>query len=280
MELIRTVEELRRYRAGASRVALVPTMGALHEGHLAHLRAARPVSDRLIVSVFVNPTQFGPHEDFEQYPRDLETDAKRCAAEGADAVFAPGVEEVYPPDAPAARVNVPSVAADLEGRARPGHFEGVCRVVLKLFNIVRPDLATFGRKDYQQLAVIRAMVDDLLLPIELLEVQTVREPDGLAMSSRNAYLGDDNRRRAPGLITALRQGRALAAAGQTDPAALEAAMHAIVAEHRFDPIDYIVVRDRRTLAPLPPGFDPADAVALGAATLGQTRLIDNLLLAS
>ncbi|MEM1445824.1 MAG: pantoate--beta-alanine ligase [Planctomycetota bacterium] len=283
MQLLRTRAQLDAWRSTQTHpVALVPTMGALHEGHLSHLDVAREqVGDasgggQVLVSVFVNPTQFGPSEDFEKYPRDLEADAARCEARGADAIFCPSQEQMYPPNEPATELNVPSVAADLEGSLRPGHFAGVCRVVMKLFGLVRPDVATFGRKDFQQLAVIRALVADLCVPVRIVEVATRREPDGLAMSSRNAYLDADQRRSALGLFEALKTAEGAWLQGQRDPARLEEAMRAVLEGYGITEIDYATVRDAATLAPdLQPGLP---AVALIAARLGETRLIDNLAL--
>lgn len=258
---------------------MVPTMGALHEGHLTHLDVARrEVGDdgQVLVSIFVNPTQFGPHEDFEKYPRDLDADVQRCAQRGADAVFAPAPEAMYPPGEPATELNVPAIANQLEGELRPGHFAGVCRVVMKLFGLVRPDVATFGRKDYQQLAVIRAMVADLCVPVRIVEVATKREADGLAMSSRNAYLDAGQRRSAGGIFEALKTAENAWREGHRDPARLEEAMRAVLDGHGFEVIDYATVRDAATLATdLPSGLP---AVALIAARLGKTRLIDNLVL--
>ncbi|MEM8783318.1 MAG: pantoate--beta-alanine ligase [Planctomycetota bacterium] len=279
MQLLRTREQLDAWRiAQAGTVALVPTMGALHEGHLTHLDVAREqagADGKVLVSVFVNPTQFGPSEDFEKYPRDLDADAARCEARGADAVFAPSAEAVYLEGQPAAEINVPCVATDLEGAIRPGHFAGVCRVVMKLFGLVRPDVATFGRKDYQQLAVIRALVADLCVPVRIVEVPTKREPDGLAMSSRNAYLDAEQRRKAAGIFEALKTAEGAWREGQRDPAPLGSAMRAVLDGYGFDAVDYAAVRDAATLAELGPD---RPAVALIAARLGPTRLIDNLAL--
>lgn len=295
MDLLRTREQLHAWRTlQTSAVALVPTMGALHDGHLTHLDVARReigASGKILVSVFVNPTQFGPTEDFEKYPRDLEKDAALCQARGADAIFAPAPEVMYPPGEPACDLSVPSIANQLEGELRPGHFAGVCRVVMKLFGPVRPDVATFGRKDYQQLSVIRAMVADLCVPVRILEVPTMREPDGLAMSSRNAYLDPTQRRNAAGIFEALKTAEDAWRNGTRNPVELEKAMRAVLNAHGFDAIDYATIRDGRTLAPLKapdshPGLHapsapdvnpgPAAAVALIAARLGKTRLIDNL----
>ncbi|MFW5682393.1 MAG: pantoate--beta-alanine ligase, partial [Phycisphaeraceae bacterium] len=191
MEMLKTVHELRAWRRSrAGKVALVPTMGALHEGHLAHIDLALRHADDVVVSVFVNPTQFGPTEDFDRYPRDLDRDSEACESRGATAVFCPSVEQMYPPGVPEASVDVPRVSRELEGTHRPGHFPGVCRVVAKLLLMSMPDAATFGRKDFQQLRVVQAMIADLRMDVDVLEAPTVREADGLAMSSRNRYLSD------------------------------------------------------------------------------------------
>lgn len=274
MQVCKTVEELRAVRGGLSgRVALVPTMGALHAGHLAHVGAGRAVADHVVVSVFVNPTQFGPGEDYSRYPRALDVDAAKCETAGAAVVFAPDVDSMYPPGVPAAELNVPAVASELEGTHRPGHFPGVCRVVLKLLNAAQPDAVTFGRKDYQQLCVVRAMVEDLLLPIEVVEVPTVREDDGLAMSSRNQYLDTAGRKHALGLSKALRQAVKLAGDGESDPAVLESAMQETMRAHHVE-VDYAAVRHADTLTPVD-SVVPEEAVALVAGRVGAVRLIDN-----
>lgn len=260
----------------AGKVALVPTMGALHCGHLAHLWAARETADHVVVSVFVNPTQFGPHEDFDRYPRTLDVDAAKCETAGADLVFAPEVDAMYPPGRPGVEMTVPGVADGLEGAHRPGHFEGVCRVVLKLLNLVQPDAVTFGRKDYQQLAVVRAMIDDAMLPIDVIEVPTVREDDGLAMSSRNRYLDEAGRKQARGLSKALRQAQRMAEDGEPDPAAIEAMMREVMTACRVE-VDYTAVRHADTLGAID-RVVPEQAVALVAGRLGPVRLIDNAVL--
>ncbi|MEM6332248.1 MAG: pantoate--beta-alanine ligase [Planctomycetota bacterium] len=264
-------------------LALVPTMGALHEGHLAlidHARNASPAPESVIVSIFVNPAQFGPNEDLNRYPRPLEDDLAKLADRNVDAVFLPTADQLYPPGRPAVAIDVPELAAPLEGRHRPGHFAGVCRVCLKLFNLTQPDTAVFGEKDYQQLAVIRAMVADLDLPLRILAAPTVRSDQGLALSSRNQYLSDTQRQQAIGLS------RALAATQQAfanDPALtppqLEQRMHAALIEHHLT-TDYAAARDPHTLQPLPTNEPaPANTRLLIAAHCGQTRLIDNAPLA-
>ena len=281
MQTVTTVEEMRRARKHlAGRTALVPTMGALHEAHMALVRRGRELAANTVVSLFVNPTQFGPNEDYDKYPRMLEQDLARCEAEGVDVVFAPSVDQMYPPDVIDAHVDVPMLTDDLDGAARPGHFAGVCRVVAKLFNIVQPEVAVFGRKDYQQLKVIEAMTRDLMLPIDIAPMDTAREPDGLAISSRNAYLTDDQRRHAVGLYMALRHAKTLIEdEGETDPEAVERAMREVLQAHHLD-VEYAVVRHPETLKPMD-AIEPAlthGIIALIAARLGSVRLIDNMLL--
>lgn len=261
-------------RRESKRIALVPTMGALHDGHLSLVRAARERADYVIVSVFVNPTQFGPGEDFAAYPRDLDRDLDLLGAEGADLVFTPTPEVMYSADA---QVSVdPGPLGDvLEGTARPGHFTGVCTVVTKLFAIAQPDLAFFGEKDFQQLAIVRRMVRDLDVPVKVVACPTVRECDGLAMSSRNAYLARDERAAATVLYRALRTAETLALDGEHDATVLAEAMRVTVAEEPGVALDYAVVADPATLAVLETlGSRPARALV--AARVGATRLIDNL----
>lgn len=255
-------------------VAFVPTMGNLHEGHLSLLRAARQVADRVVVSIFVNPMQFGEGEDFDSYPRTLQRDSEMLQGEGADLLFAPAVSVVYPkPPAEQTRVEVPGISDVLCGASRPGHFVGVATVVCKLFNMVQPDVALFGKKDYQQLMVIRRMASDLSMPVRILGVDTLREADGLAMSSRNGYLTASERSIAPalyrtltGLAERIRQGPA-DLAGLEDEAALELDGHGLRT-------DYIAIRRAEDLAV--PGPDDDRLVILAAAYLGKARLIDNL----
>lgn len=284
MKICTTVEELREARAGlVGPVALVPTMGALHAGHLSHVEALRRHAELtgeklpgVVVSLFVNPTQFGPSEDLARYPKTLEMDAAACAAAGVELLFVPSVEAMYPPGVPAVEINVPAVASGLEGVLRPTHFAGVCRVVLKLLHLVWPDAVTFGRKDYQQLCVVRAMIEDLMLAVEVVEVQTMRDDDGLAMSSRNRYLDGSSRQHGLGLSKALRQAEQMAAAGETDPAAIEAMMGEVMAAHHIA-VDYAAVRRTRTLAEVDT-VEPGHVVALVAGRVGEdpgVRLIDN-----
>jgi pantoate--beta-alanine ligase len=259
-------------RARDERVAFVPTMGYLHAGHVALIEEARRRADSVAVSIFVNPTQFGPTEDLARYPRDLPGDLQKASAAGAEVAFVPEAATMYPPGAQTF-VQVRELEKGLCGDRRPGHFVGVATVVLKLFNIVRPHLAIFGEKDYQQLAVIRRMVADLDVPVEIVGMPTVREPDGLAMSSRNAYLSADNRRRAVALNQGLSAAKGLHGAGEARvPALVQAAREVI--QPRVDSLDYLEIRDAETLAPI--GVIERPAVILVAAFVGGTRLIDNL----
>ena len=263
-------------RSDGTTVGLVPTMGALHEGHAALIRAAGAASGFVVVSIFVNPTQFGPTEDFAKYPRTLETDQKVCAEAGADLIFAPAVEEMYPANS-FTFVEVIKLGDHLCGASRPGHFRGVCTVVLKLFNIVRPDLAHFGAKDYQQARIITQMARDLNVPVGVRVEPTVREPDGLALSSRNRYLGAAERAAAPRIYQALQSARARARGGEIDVARLESALAAELSTVPGARVDYARVVDAETLQPLARLDRPA--VAAVAVFLGNTRLIDNVLLA-
>jgi pantoate--beta-alanine ligase len=263
-----------RRRAG-QRIGFVPTMGALHAGHLSLVAACRQECDCAVVSIFVNPTQFGPGEDFDRYPRPFQDDLARLAAEGADLVFAPATAEVYGADH-ATFVDVGAVGEPLEGRHRPGHFRGVATVVLKLFNLVAPDVAYFGRKDYQQSLVVRRMVADLDLPIEIRVCPIVREADGLALSSRNVYLSPSERRQALVLSRGLRVAADLAARGERNAAAILAAMRGVLAGEPAVQVDYAAIVDAATLAEVTTLDRPA--VALVAARVGRTRLIDNELI--
>ncbi len=265
-----TVADLRRLRADLpGPVALVPTMGALHEGHRTLVRAARQVAGSVVVSVFVNPTQFGPGEDFERYPRTWDDDLAALAEEGADVVFHPRVEEVYPPGAVGVTVDPGPLGSVLEGAVRPGHFAGVLTVVAKLFGLVRPDLALFGEKDYQQLTLIRAMARELALGVEVVGVPTVREDDGLALSSRNRYLDEGQRAAALTISAALRAG---AAAGREGADAVLAAAGAALDGEPTLVRDYLELTDP-DLGPVPPA---GPARLLVAARAGTTRLLDNV----
>lgn len=254
-------------------------MGALHAGHLSLVEEARRHAEHIAVSIFVNPTQFAPHEDFHKYPRPLEQDLELCRAAGVELVFAPSVEEIYPPGVPQATVDVPALTTTLEGAHRPGHFAGVCQVVAKLFNIVAPQAACFGRKDFQQLAVLTAMTRGLDLPIEIVPCPTLRDPDGLAMSSRNRYLSNAERRRALAIPRSLQAIAKRAAAGERDANALREQLLAGLRSDGGEPavgtaIDYATIVDRTTLAELTTIDRPAQAVV--AMRVGTTRLIDNI----
>ena len=276
MITVRGVAEARAWAASAracgARVALVPTMGALHAGHVALLRAARRHADAVAISVFVNPTQFGPGEDFARYPRDLGRDAALAAEAGADMLFAPAVEEMYPEGAEVA-VDPGPLGGILEGAVRPGHFRGVATVVAKLLSALAPHVAVFGQKDAQQVLVVRALVRGLLLPVRVLCVPTVRDGDGLALSSRNAYLDAPAREAAPVLARALGAATALLEAGERSAAAVEARLAAVLAEEpRLRP-DYAVARAAPELLPRP--VLEGRVLLLVAGRLGSTRLLDN-----
>ena len=277
--VVTTIVECRTAVAAAKKagqtVGFVPTMGALHEGHAALVRSAKAKTGYVVVSIFVNPTQFGPNEDFHRYPRTLESDRSLCAAAGADLIFAPTPAEMYP-EFSVAVVDVPKLDEKLEGPSRPGHFRGVCTVVLKLFNIVIPDLAVFGQKDAQQARIIRQMVRDLNVPVTVQIDPTVREPDGLAMSSRNRYLSPEQRTAAPAIYRALAAIRERALGGEIDVARLESALAADLAAIPGARLDYARIVDADTLDALPRFDRPALAVV--AVFLGSTRLIDNVLI--
>jgi pantoate--beta-alanine ligase len=276
---IRTIAGVRAHvraaRAAGRSVGLVPTMGAFHDGHLALMRAARAACDEVVVSLFVNPAQFEDASDLDAYPREEERDAALAAGTGADVLFAPAPEEVYPAGF-ATTISVSGVAEPLEGEARGGsHFAGVCTVVAKLFNIVGPDVAYFGAKDAQQVAVLRRMVADLDIPVRLAVVPTVREPDGLAMSSRNGRLSPAERGRAVALVAALRAAEAAARDGERDAARLRDAAVGAMAAHAVEP-DYVALVDPDTFAAIETARERV-LVAV-AARVGATRLIDNLLI--
>ena len=261
-------------RLDGARIGLVPTMGYLHAGHLSLIAEARKRVDAVVVSLFVNPVQFGPGEDFEKYPRDEARDLDLCGRAGAAAVFLPPVATMYAPDA-SVFVTEERLSAGLCGARRPGHFRGVCTVVAKLFNLTLPHLAVFGQKDYQQVAVIRRMVRDLNFPVEVVVAPIMREPDGLAMSSRNVYLSDDERRRALGLSRALQAAAACVADGGAAAAVVRARIAGVIDAHALQ-LDYAEIVDAESLEPV------AEArrgnVALIAAYCGRTRLIDNRIL--
>jgi pantoate--beta-alanine ligase len=278
--VVRTPAELRALGGG---ISFVPTMGALHDGHIQLMKHARPFGQTLVASIFVNPTQFAPGEDFEEYPRTFEADLERCAEAGVDVVFAPSVQTMYP-EVPQALRSAPgrevpplmgTVTVDpgplgsiLEGKTRPTHFGGVLTVVSKLFGLVRPDVAVFGEKDYQQLVLIRQMNDSLCLGVDIQGCPTVREADGLAMSSRNAYLTPEQRQQAPALYAALRAGAAASADG---PSAVLAAAHAVIDQAPGAELDYLELKSADL------GYPRAgDARLLIAARVGKARLIDNI----
>lgn len=281
MRIARTIEEVRavvgRARAAGASVGFVPTMGFLHAGHLSLIGVAREAGASFVaVSIFVNPRQFGPAEDFEKYPRDEERDRALLDGAGVDLLFLPSVEEMYPAGA-ATVVAVGAVSRPLEGERRPGHFDGVATVVTKLFNIVQPDIAAFGLKDAQQCAVIARIVRDLDLPVRLVFGETLREPDGLAMSSRNAYLSGEQREKAPVLHRALRAGEEAITHGIHEVSGVEKLMHRVVAEEGGVEVDYLVVVDPLTFE-RPADFEREVLVA-GAVRIGRTRLIDNIRIA-
>ena len=278
MGITRSIEDTREAiaaaRARGASIGLVPTMGFLHEGHLSLIRAARDAgAEFVVVSIFVNPKQFGPGEDFSRYPRDEERDRQSLERESVDLLFLPPVEVMYPPGS-ATTASVGRIARPLEGERRPGHFDGVATVVLKLFNIVLPDLAVFGRKDAQQCAVIDRMVRDLDVPVRLVFAETVRERDGLAISSRNSYLSPEERRLAPVLHRALRAGEEALLHDVEDVAAVEKLMDRTAAGTPGVEIDYLVLVDPGTFEP-PVDFN-RDLLLVGAVRVGRTRLIDNV----
>lgn len=258
------------------RRAVVMTMGALHEGHLALVRLARERADQVVVTIFVNPLQFGPAEDLSRYPRDLDRDLALLAREGADVVFAPDVAEVYPDGEPVVRVSAGALGDRLEGAHRRGHFDGVLTVVLKLLHLVRPDVAVFGQKDAQQLMAVRRMVRDLDVPVEVVAGPTVRDPDGLALSSRNAYLDPGQRVRALALVTSLRAAEEAATAGAGADGALAAA-RAVLEAAPDVVVDYVALVDPADATDVPAGHR-GEAVLAVAARVGTTRLIDNVVL--
>jgi pantoate--beta-alanine ligase len=274
MKVVETAAELKKLRDKMpAPVGFVPTMGYLHEGHLALVRRAKAENASVVVSIFVNPTQFGPKEDFKQYPRDPRRDLALLEGEGTDLVFMPPVEEVYPPGFNS-WVEVGKITERLEGASRPGHFRGVATVVARLFDLVKPDRAYFGQKDAQQLIVIRKMVADLALKLEVIAVPTVREPDGLAMSSRNTYLNPGERRQAVVLYQALTLAQKLYAEGDRDAGAIRRRMTELIEKQPLADIDYISIADAVTLEELDVVKSPA--LVSMAVRIGGTRLIDNV----
>jgi pantoate--beta-alanine ligase len=276
MDIVTSAAELHARLARAGSVAFVPTMGNLHQGHLELMRVARGHGDTVIASIFVNRLQFGPNEDFDRYPRTFEADCVALRREGVDVLFAPQEQEMYPTPQ-VYRVTPPPLAEELEGASRPGFFHGVCTVVLKLFNLVRPDVAVFGKKDRQQLKIVRGMVQQFNLPIRIVPVETVRAPDGLALASRNSYLTPEERAEAPRLHQQLSWAASQIDSGRHDYANLEAAARAELSRHGWK-VDYIAIRHGLALRiPHPEGYDhPNLLIVLGAAMLGSTRLIDNV----
>lgn len=274
IRLARTVEEVREEVTKLrerGRVGFVPTMGALHEGHLSLVDVAGERADSVVVSVFVNPTQFGPDEDYEEYPRDLEGDLSKAEARGADVLFAPPASEMYPREQ-TIWVEPGPLADRLCGLSRPGHFRGVLTVVLKLFNVVQPDVAVFGRKDFQQAVLVRRMVEELNLPVKVVTAPVVREEDGLAMSSRNEYLSDDEREAALSLSRALRQVRRAFAEGERNPRRLASLARGVMEEAGAD-VEYVELVEPEGLSRVE--RVTADTVCAVAAQVGETRLIDN-----
>jgi pantoate--beta-alanine ligase len=273
VQIVRNSEELARARDGiAGRLALVPTMGALHAGHMALIEEARKGADKVAASIFVNPAQFGPNEDFSRYPRREEQDARMLEEAGCDLLWVPSVEDIYP-DGFSTTISVSGVSERWEGKARPGHFDGVATIVAKLLLAIRPDLAVFGEKDFQQLAVIRRMVHDLNIPVEIVAVPTVREADGLALSSRNAYLLPDERKQAASLPRALATAKAAILGGALVANVLDDARDTL-GRAGFSRVDYFALVDAVSLEPLD---EPRGEMRLiAAAVIGKTRLIDNI----
>ncbi|HEY6328491.1 MAG TPA: pantoate--beta-alanine ligase [Blastocatellia bacterium] len=281
MEIInripRMVSVARELRNEHRRVGLIPTMGALHEGHLMLMTRAREMCDTLVISIFVNPTQFGPGEDFERYPRDLPHDAELAFSRGVDLIFAPTPEEMFP-EGFTTYVNVEGLGSRLEGASRPGHFKGVTTVVAKLLNIVRPDFVFFGRKDAQQVVLIKRMVRDLAMDVEVVVNPTMRDEDGLALSSRNAYLSPEERRAAPVLRRALERCRAMYNAGDRDADRMISAMRSTIVQESLARIDYLSITDTEKLDRfeiIPPNQPVLVSLAV---FIGSTRLIDNIVL--
>ncbi len=278
MQIKSSIDELRASLAPlrGQRIALVPTMGNLHAGHISLVEYAHQQADMVMVSIFVNPLQFGPNEDFDHYPRTLEADAALLEPAGTDYVFAPQVKDLYPNGRDHTTVvQVPELNALLCGTARPGHFDGVSSVVARLFNAVQPDVAIFGKKDYQQLLVLKRMTEELLMPIDIIGLSTFREKDGLAMSSRNAYMTAKERQQAPHIYQTLQSMTQAIRAGRQDFTVLEQEHAARLSQLGFKP-DYVAVRRKADLQPAQSGDQPEVLVVLIAAHLGKARLIDNL----
>ena len=280
MEIIRTIswmkETVRQARAENHFVGLVPTMGALHEGHLSLIRRARGDCSRVYASIFLNPTQFGPNEDLSKYPRTFERDVEQLTDTGVDILFAPDAKEIYPAGF-RSYVNVEGLSERLEGKSRPGHFRGVATVVLKLFEIVQPQFAYFGRKDAQQVRILQQMATDLNLNVEIVVCPVVREPDGLALSSRNTYLNAEERRAATALRRALDEARRELDAGTRDALQLQTTIRRVLSNQPLARIDYVEIVDSETFEPVA-SIGPRPVYALLAVFIGKTRLIDNLLI--
>lgn len=275
MNVVRTIAEARAERIKSDALALVPTMGALHAGHLSLFHLAKRQAPAVAVSIFVNPTQFGPREDYTKYPRPVEDDLKKCEAAGVDWVFLPEAEEMYPPGSAETVVDLPQLSSVLEGKHRPGHFRGVCQVVAKLFNILSPTVAVFGQKDYQQLRIITAMAEALNWPIRIVPGPTVREHDGLAMSSRNQYLSDADRQKALSISRALFLAKGEFTQGVRQTNRLVTSMQRALLEQHLS-IDYIAAVDPLTLKPVDVVNGPT--VLAVAARVGTTRLLDNVVI--
>nr|WP_303831517.1 pantoate--beta-alanine ligase [Snodgrassella alvi] len=273
MHIIHTIAEMRSWRRQAKRVALVPTMGNLHEGHLSLVRTAKAYADSVVVSIFVNRIQFGAGEDFDKYPRTLEQDAEKLKAAGADVVFAPDESELYPNGVQSYFVEPPAIQNELCGRSRPGHFRGVATIVTKLFNIVQPDIACFGKKDYQQLAVIKGMVQDLNMNVEIIPVEIERAQTGLALSSRNGYLSAQEHVQAAQLFAQLQNIADAIKLGNTNFSVLENSAATYLQQKGWQ-VDYIEIRQAQTLTKAQ--ISDKNLVILAAAILGTTRLIDNI----
>jgi pantoate--beta-alanine ligase len=279
MQIISSPREMQKCslneRKAGNSIGVVPTMGYLHEGHIALMRQAKKENDLLVLTIFVNPAQFGPHEDFEKYPRDIEHDKEIATREGVDYCFTPGVADMYP-EGYSTFVETGIVTEFLEGEHRQGHFRGVTTVVLKLLSITQPDNAYFGQKDVQQFVTIRKMVRDLNLPVTIVSVPTVREPDGLALSSRNVYLSQDERARAPVLYNALRHGESMYRSGERDARVIIGEMYNIINAAGGVSVDYVSIVDSGTFRPAERLSEGAEYCIAGAVRIGKTRLIDNI----
>ncbi|HDN84461.1 MAG TPA: pantoate--beta-alanine ligase [Candidatus Aerophobetes bacterium] len=264
----------REEKLKSKKIGFVPTIGALHQGHLSLIRKAREECDRVVVSIFVNPTQFGPGEDFDRYPRDLESDVRLCEREGVDVVFAPSVEEMYPENFSTWVEVKGNLTETLEGAHRPGHFRGVTTVLTKLFNIVIPDCSYFGEKDYQQALVVKKLVDDLNIPVEIVLAPTIREIDGLACSSRNRYLNKEERRAARVLYQSLLRAKTEIQDGEDNPSCIISSMEDLILEEPLAKIDYIAIVDPVSLKPVK--RIRGEVLVAVAVKIGKTRLIDNM----